>query len=498
MPAQGEELAEVVNEIGGASLLLDITDEDAPARLAEHLEERHGGADAVIHNAGVTRDRTVARMSEDEWDLVLAINLTAQERINEALLDGGVLREGGRIVTVSSIGGIAGNRGQTNYGASKAGVIGIVESLAPVLAEHGQTINAVAPGLHRDEDDRGDAARHARGGAAHELGRAGRAAGRRRGDDRVAGEPGLGRRQRQRRAGLRPEPDRGMTVRELASPPSLTALYPRAVGVPLLRKLPGLGASRELPDTELEVRDVATDPEHLAAYDEVCGFAREDVLPPTYPHIVAFPLAVRIMAERAFPFPLLGLVHIGNEIDQRRPIGAGEPLCVRVRAQDLEPHDRGTQFAMAAEARVGEELVWSSRNVYLHRSASSGSRRPGPQGARGRAGPAPARAHWRVPADIGRRYGAVSGDRNPIHLHGWSAKLFGMPRPIAHGMWVKARCLAELESTLPDAFTVDVRFKLPLFLPAQVAFGVGDGGAFEVRDASSGKPHLSGTLTEGA
>jgi 3-oxoacyl-[acyl-carrier protein] reductase len=147
VPAQGDDLAEVVNEIGGASLLLDITDEDAPAKLAEYLKERHGGADAVIHNAGVTRDRTVARMSEQEWDLVLAINLTAQERINDALLDGGVLRKGGRIVTVSSIGGIAGNRGQTNYGASKAGVIGIVESLAPVLAEQGQTINAVAPGF---------------------------------------------------------------------------------------------------------------------------------------------------------------------------------------------------------------------------------------------------------------------------------------------------------------------------------------------------------------
>ena len=104
-----------------------------------------------------------------------------------------------------------------------------------------------------------------------------------------------------------------------------------------------------------------------------------------------------------------------------------------------------------------------------------------------------------MPGDIGRRYGAVSGDRNPIHLHGWSAKLFGMPRPIAHGMWLKARCLAELESTLPDAFRVDVRFKLPLFLPAQVAFGVRDDGrGFEVRDASSGKPHLSGALTEGA
>jgi MaoC dehydratase-like protein len=284
-----------------------------------------------------------------------------------------------------------------------------------------------------------------------------------------------------------------MSVRELDSPPSLTALYPRAVGVPLLRKLPGLGAGRELPDTELEVRDVETDPAHLAAYGEVCGFARDDVLPPTYPHIVAFPLAVRIMAERAFPFPLLGLVHIGNEIVQHRPVGVTEPLTVRMRAQDLEPHDRGTQFAMAAEARVGREPVWSSRSVYLHRHGTpSGSKE------RGREAPAPVRAHWRVPADIGRRYGAVSGDRNPIHLHGWSARLFGMPRPIAHGMWVKARCLAELEATLPGAFSVDVRFKLPLFLPAQVAFGVGEDGAFEVRDASSGKPHLGGVLSEGA
>jgi acyl dehydratase len=288
-----------------------------------------------------------------------------------------------------------------------------------------------------------------------------------------------------------------MSVRELSSPPSLTALYGQAVAVPLLRKVPGLGSGRALPDTELEVRDVETDPRRLAAYAEVCGFSRDDVLPPTYPHIVAFPLAMRIMAERAFPFPLLGLVHIGNEIVQNRPIGVGEPLTVRVRAQDLAPHDRGTQFAMAAEARAGEELVWSSRNVYLRRHATSG--RDGGEGkaADGRQAPAPARAHWRVPADIGRRYGAVSGDRNPIHLHGWSAKLFGMPRPIAHGMWLKARCLAELEASLPDAFSVDVRFKLPLFLPAQVAFGV-EGERFEVRDASSGKPHLTGTLTEGA
>ncbi len=298
-----------------------------------------------------------------------------------------------------------------------------------------------------------------------------------------------------------------MTVRELSSPPSLTALYPRAVGVPLLRKVPGLGSGgRGLPDTELEVRDVETDPEHLAAYNAVCGFARDDVLPPTYPHIVAFPLAVRIMAERAFPFPLLGLVHIGNEIVQHRPIGADEALRVSVRAQDLEPHDRGTQFAMAAEAHAGEELVWSSRSTYLHRhgkpadggDAPGGGKSSDAGGKAAREPAAPARAHWRVPGDIGRRYGAVSGDRNPIHLHGWSAKLFGMPRPITHGMWVKARCLAELGFTLPDAFSVEVRFKLPLFLPAQVAFGTREDGSFEVRDASSGKPHLTGALSPGA
>jgi acyl dehydratase len=285
-----------------------------------------------------------------------------------------------------------------------------------------------------------------------------------------------------------------MSRKELSSPPSLTALYPRAVAVPLLRKVPGLGTSRELPDTELEVRDVSTDLDHLSDYTEVCGFDRMDRLPATYPHIVAFPLAMRIMAERSFPFPVLGLVHIGNGITQYRPVSPDEALSVSVRAQDLEPHDRGTQFTMAAEARVGDELVWDSRNVYLHRSGKSGG--GGDKKERDEA--APVQAHWRVPGDIGRRYGAVSGDRNPIHLHGWSAKLFGMPRPIAHGMWLKARCLAELETTLPDAFSVDVRFKLPLFLPAQVAFGVGDGGGFEVRDASSGKPHLSGTISQGA
>ena len=225
----------------------------------------------------------------------------------------------------------------------------------------------------------------------------------------------------------------------------------------------------------------------------MCGFEREDRLPPTWPHIAAFPMAMKIMTERSFPFAVLGLVHIGNEITQHRPIAPGEALSLRVRTGDLEPHDRGKQFSIFATGSVGEEVVWESRNVYLKRGGG-GSGGGGSKGGE-RQGPAPARAHWRVPEDIGRRYAAVSGDRNPIHMHPLSARLFGMPRPIAHGMWVKARCLGELEHELPGAFTVEVSFKLPLFLPAQVAFGVREDRSFEVRDAASGKPHLAGTLS---
>jgi 3-oxoacyl-[acyl-carrier protein] reductase len=147
VPAQGEDLAAVANAVGGAALALDITAADAPEALAAYLTERHGHVDVVVHNAGITRDKTLARMQRELWDAVLDVNLAAQERLNDALLAGGLVGAGARLVTVSSIGGIAGNRGQTNYGASKAGVIGIVDALAPELARRDATINAVAPGF---------------------------------------------------------------------------------------------------------------------------------------------------------------------------------------------------------------------------------------------------------------------------------------------------------------------------------------------------------------
>jgi 3-oxoacyl-[acyl-carrier protein] reductase len=147
VPAQGDALTAVANRIGGSTLQLDITAGDAPRVLSDHVRERHGGLDAIVHNAGVTRDRTLGRMSEDEWDVLMDINLISTERIDAVLLDEGVLNEDGRIVGVSSISGIAGNRGQVNYATSKAGVIGRVEALGRALRGSGRTINAVAPGF---------------------------------------------------------------------------------------------------------------------------------------------------------------------------------------------------------------------------------------------------------------------------------------------------------------------------------------------------------------
>lgn len=147
VPQQGDALSAVANRIGGSALQLDITSSDAPSTLASYLRDRRGGVDAVVHNAGVTRDRTLGRMSEKEWDLLMDINLSSTERIDEALLGGDVLAADGRIVGVSSISGIAGNRGQVNYATSKAGVIGRVEAMAKELAGTGRTINAVAPGF---------------------------------------------------------------------------------------------------------------------------------------------------------------------------------------------------------------------------------------------------------------------------------------------------------------------------------------------------------------
>ncbi|GAB2935437.1 3-oxoacyl-ACP reductase [Rhodococcus aerolatus] len=147
VPQAGESLSKTANRVGGTSLTLDVTAPDAGATLSEHLLSRHGGADVVIHNAGITRDKKLANMDVDRWSSVMQVNLAAPQRLTAALVESGALKDGGRVVGVASIAGIAGNAGQTNYGTSKAGVIGLVDALAPQLAEKRITINAVAPGF---------------------------------------------------------------------------------------------------------------------------------------------------------------------------------------------------------------------------------------------------------------------------------------------------------------------------------------------------------------
>jgi acyl dehydratase len=292
--------------------------------------------------------------------------------------------------------------------------------------------------------------------------------------------------------------------KELDSVPGLGGLYVKAVAgttmKPVLGRMPRIGGrfgggTPRLPDTELVVRDIEVDREHLADYDRVCGFSLRDELPPTYPHMLAFPLSMQIMTDSSFPFPVIGLVHIANRIEQVRPIRDDEKLTVSVRLENLRDHPKGREFHVLAQASVGSEVVWRSDSTYLRKGGGSGEHKSKEQGSPEPADPS---AVWDVPDDIGRRYGKVSGDNNPIHLRRSTAMAFGMSRPIAHGMWTKARCLAALEGELPESFAVEVAFKLPVFLPAKVAFRTWEhDGVREIslRDHKNGKPHITGRVT---
>lgn len=250
-----------------------------------------------------------------------------------------------------------------------------------------------------------------------------------------------------------------------------------------------------LPALEVQVNDVAVDARHLADYQEVCGFAAQDRLPITFPHVMAGALHLHLLTQKPFPFPLLGLVHIRNEIRQLRALAADERLDLHVRIGESREVRQGIEFDMLTEASSGGTAVWSETSTILHRI-------PGPKGPAQRPAPAPSTlADYRsftAPADIGRRYARVGRDYNPIHLAPLSAKLFGFKRHIAHGMWSLAHCAALLEPELGCEPTVlSAQFKQPLFLPGRVALKFnreGDGLAFALLSSRSDKVHLAGVL----
>ncbi|GAA4587465.1 acyl dehydratase [Actinoplanes octamycinicus] len=278
-----------------------------------------------------------------------------------------------------------------------------------------------------------------------------------------------------------------VAVVELSEGPGTGAAYARAA-LGMLRR----GGST-LPDVELVHRGVVVDREHLARYDRVCGLRLTDTLPATYPHILAFPLAMRLMSAGDFPLPMIGLVHVSNRITVRRAIDSGSRLDLTVRAVDLRAHPRGRQFDVVATASVDGEEVWRGVSTYLRKEASPSAAPPSTSSSAAPAGPTGG-AVWRLPVRTGTDYAAVSGDRNPIHTSRVGAKLFGFPRQIAHGMWTKARSLAALEGRLPESYTVEVAFKQPILLPSTVRFTSVPTAAGWEFGVHSKRPHLTGQV----
>ncbi|UED87246.1 MaoC/PaaZ C-terminal domain-containing protein [Streptomyces profundus] len=277
----------------------------------------------------------------------------------------------------------------------------------------------------------------------------------------------------------------------LPRPPALPLSYARAL-------LPRPHRASSVPDRVLGLRAARADPARLARYRRLCAFPDPAALPPCYPHLLAFPLTMALLTARDFPYPPLGLVHTENVVEQLRPLAADEPLAPRVWATAARPHPRGTAFEVRAEARDARgAVVWRASSGYLHRRGG-GAREPRQPTVDTAAVNSPASGErWELPAALGRRYAAVSGDRNPIHLHPLTARPFGFRRPIAHGMWSKARALSALWPTLPDAFAVHVRFLAPVLLPARPTFAA----TAEGRDrtftltAEDGRVQLTGTVS---
>jgi hypothetical protein len=282
-----------------------------------------------------------------------------------------------------------------------------------------------------------------------------------------------------------------MPTRRYDDSPSFGSLYARTVRATLRR------ADYE-PDEDgltLELPRSAIDQDHLAAYREVTGFAAGPALPPTYPHVLAFPLHLDLMSDPSFPYKPMGIVHLSNTITQKQPIPLHAEPAIRVHSTPERPHPKGTVFDVISEVFVDHELVWSDLTTLLSRSS-------GDPNAHADLLPDPVlspSAWWDLRGNLGRRYAAASGDRNPIHLFKLTAQAFGFPRQIAHGMWAKAAALASIQraGALPDAFTVRVDFRKPLLLPSRVGFGYQQTGKtidFALYDESHDITHLIGQL----
>ncbi len=287
--------------------------------------------------------------------------------------------------------------------------------------------------------------------------------------------------------------------RHFAAPPSMTGLYLRAA-----TKRGALGDGQTIPRLEATLDKCRADPADLAAYRQVCGFLPGDHLPATWPHVLAAPLHLALLTDAAFPLRPLGIVHTRNRITVHQPLPVDAELGVRCWVEGHRQHRLGVEFDLETEVGLDAQTAWSSTTTILARTATGRPAGPKPK----REDPPPGQAAglarstvWRLGGDQGRRYAKVSGDYNPIHLYPWTARPLGFPRPIVHGMWSLARCVAEIEEDLaPAGWTVSVAFRKPVLLPTPVLFTAGHDGdtrTFALRTRDARKVHLEGEVRPG-
>ncbi|NNA91526.1 MaoC/PaaZ C-terminal domain-containing protein [Pseudomonas gessardii] len=267
-------------------------------------------------------------------------------------------------------------------------------------------------------------------------------------------------------------------------------------GLLALRK-PKLQGAPTLPRERLVRSAVALSAKEIAAYGRACGFRREQGVPLSYPHVLAFPLHLMLLTRPSFPYPASGMVHLANRIRQHRRLQEGQALRLEVFAERWVAHPKGQALSIATQAYSAGELVWHSDSLYLRRDVANPVGEPwGDSLALPEEGVRRTQ-RWVLPADLGRRFAKVSGDFNPIHTSLIGARLFGFRRAIAHGMWTLGRALAAQQPPGGlDVAEAHCEFKLPIFLPGQVALwnapADGPRRAFEVRNPDGDKPHMRG------
>jgi len=285
---------------------------------------------------------------------------------------------------------------------------------------------------------------------------------------------------------------------EFARAPAVWPMYPKIM---VSRKPSLVPEGGDVPRIEARLSKVAIDRKHLAQYSDVCGAAAGATLPIAYPHVLAMPLHLAMLGAEAFPVKLFGLVHVQNRIAMRQPLSAEEPAEIRAWVEGHRETERGQEFDLHTDYVVAGEALWEETCTFLAR------RKPAPGAAKNNIsrsvegapdGVAVKSSSFRAPAGLGRRYGFISGDVNPIHMSDLTARAFGFPRAIAHGMWSLGRLASDFE---PEQFNggceLSVTFKLPIFMPAWLMlqrWPIENGAGFALRDGQGEKPHLVGTL----